>query len=156
MAWEYLKFFHILFAFMLVTGIGLIQYGQARARKTQDPGEFGLYLSMTKSGGMITGIAVIIVGILGILTAWQQKLALTETTWLNLSYAITIVATVTPPLTLKKWGEAAGKLMPQAIQQGRVLPEQTALLSSMRYRGVDLFMNVLLITIIVLMVFKPQ
>jgi uncharacterized membrane protein len=155
MAWEYLKFFHIVFAFLLVTGVGLIQYGHARAMRTQDPREFGLFLSMTRSGGMITGIAVIVVGILGILTAWQQKWLLTDTLWLNISYALTIVGTILPPLTLKRWGEAAGKLMPQAIQQGKVLPEQRALIGSVKYRGVDLLMNALLIAIIIVMVFKP-
>jgi len=36
------------------------------------------------------------------------------------------------------------------------LPEQIALIASNRYRAVDTFMNMLLVLIIILMVFKPE
>jgi uncharacterized membrane protein len=156
MSWEYLKFFHIMFAFMLVTGVSMAQYGALKARRTEDVHAFGVYLSLSKSGGMLSGMSVFAVGILGILTAWDQGWQLTGTRWLEISYVITVIGTVLPPLTLKRWGEAAGKLMPQAMQQGRVLPEQTALIASTRYRAVDTFMNTLLVLIIILMVFKPE
>ena len=156
MAWEYLKFFHIMFAFVLVTGVFLAQYGTARARRTDDVQAFGIYISLAKTGGMLSGMSVFAVGVLGILTAWDFGWPLTGQRWLEISYVITIIGTVVPPLTLKRWGEAAGKMMPQAIEQGRVLPEQKAVISSRQYFAVDIFMNTLLILIIVLMVFKPQ
>lgn len=156
MAWEYLKFFHIMFAFVLVTGIFLAQYGAARARRTEGVQAFGIYMSLSKSGGMLSGISIIAVGILGILTAWQQQWELTGTRWLEISYLITILGAVVPPLTLKRWGDAAAKLMPRAIENGAILPEQRELISSPRFYAVDIFMNTMLILIIVLMVFKPE
>jgi uncharacterized membrane protein len=155
MAWEYLKFFHIVSAFVLVTGVSFIQYGHARAIRSQDVRAFGFYLSLVKSGGMMTGLGVVLAGTFGILTAWQQKWPLTDTGWLNAAYAVTIVATILPQFTLKRWGQQAGKMMPQAMQQGKVLPEQLAVLTSPKYRAVDLFMLGLLVFIVVLMVFKP-
>lgn len=156
MAWEYLKFFHLMFAFVLVTGVFLAQYGTARARRTDDVQAFGIYLSLSKSGGMLSGLSVVAVGILGILTAWEQGWELTGTRWLEISYLITILGAVVPPLTLKRWGDAAAKMMPRAIESGSVLAEQKELISSPRFYAVDMFMNTMLILIIVLMVFKPE
>lgn len=156
MASEYLKFFHLMFAFVLVTGVVMAQYGVFKARRTEDVNSFGVYLSLSKTGGMLSGMSVFAVGVFGILTAWEQGWELTGTRWLEISYAITIIGAVLPVLTLKRWGEAAGKMMPQAMEQGRVLPGQRELITGPRYRAVDTFMNTLLVIIIALMVFQPE
>ena len=65
------------------------------------------------------------------------------------------MATVVPPLTLKKYGDKAKALMPEAYQKGAVLPEQQRLVGGRQARAVELFMWALLAFIIVLMVFKP-
>lgn len=156
MASEYLKFAHLFFAFILISGIFMAQYGTFKARRTEDPAAFGLYLSLGKTGGMLSGMSVIAVGIFGILTAWEQNWPLTGMRWLEISYLITIIGAILPPLTLKRWAQSAGKLMPQAMQQGRVLPEQKEFISSIQYRAVDVFMLGLLFIIVALMVFKPQ
>lgn len=48
MAWEYLKFFHLVFAFVLVSGIGLALYATQMAAHTSNPRGFDLFLSMAR------------------------------------------------------------------------------------------------------------
>ncbi|MDA0676425.1 MAG: hypothetical protein O2788_00280 [Chloroflexi bacterium] len=60
-----------------------------------------------------------------------------------------------PPLTLKRWGQAAGKMMPQAMAAGKILPEQRELMTGTKHLAVEVFMNALLIFFFFDMVFKP-
>ena len=72
MAWEYLRFFHLVFGFLLVSGVVVAAYGSFCAPGTRDPQRFEIYLNMSVFGGMLAGGGTVLVSILGILTAWQQ------------------------------------------------------------------------------------
>jgi uncharacterized membrane protein len=123
----------------MVSGIVLALVTWFKARATDQPAAFGLYMKLGALGGMMSGMSLLVVAGLGILTAWRMGIPLSES-WLMAAYGISVIAFVLPPLTLKKWGMAAGKLMPQAMQEGKVLPEQRALVFGPRYVGVNLFM----------------
>lgn len=155
MAWEYLEFFHIAAAFIVVSGIAISEVAVRRARKTDDPKIFATLMGIAKIAGPMTGAGLVLAGILGVLTAWREGLPLTTTGWLNAAYAATIVALVVPPLTFLRWERAVMALMPQAVQQGEVLPEQKAILGGPAWRATNLFMSALLVFIVVLMVFRP-
>jgi uncharacterized membrane protein len=155
MAWEYLKFFHIFFAFMMMGGITVSQYAIVNARKTNEPGTFQTYLKMSAVGGQMGMIGLAAVSILGVLTAWQQDLDLTGTGWLNAAYATAIVALILPPLTFARWEKQAALLMPEAQETSEVLPEQHRLVGGPQYRGVNIAMTALIVWMLVLMVFKP-
>jgi uncharacterized membrane protein len=155
MAWEYLKFFHLFFAFIMMGGIFLSQYGIVNARKTTEPGTFATYLKMSAAGGKMSMIGLVAVSVLGVFTAWQQDLDLTATGWLNASYATAILALIIPYLTFVRWEKQAAQLMPEALAKGEVLPEQHRLVGGPQYRGINIVMTVLIIWMLVLMAFKP-
>ena len=116
--------------------------------------KFGIYMSIGKTGGMISGPTLIPVGLFGFLSAWEFGWSLTEG-WLIASYISTVVALVVPALTFKRWGQQAGALMPQAIKEGRILPEQKEIMTGTKYRATEAFMYGLLVFIAYVMVFKP-
>ena len=65
------------------------------------------------------------------------------------------VALITPLVTLKRYGDRAMVLMPQARERGEILREQIDLVSGPKARIAGHFLSGLLVFIIVLMVFKP-
>ncbi|MDA0799563.1 MAG: DUF2269 family protein [Chloroflexi bacterium] len=155
MAWEYLKFFHLCFAFIMMGGIFLSQYAIVYARKTTEPGIFATYLKMSAVGGKMSMIGLVSVSLLGVLTAWQQDLDLTATGWLNAAYGTAILALIIPFFTFARWEKQAAQLMPDALTQGQVLPEQHRLVGGPQYRGINIVMTILIVWMLVLMVFKP-
>jgi uncharacterized membrane protein len=155
MAWEYLKFGHLFFAFMTMGGVSISQYAIVNARKTNAPGTFQTYLKMSAAGGMMTMIGLVSVSVLGVLTAWQQDLSLTSTGWLNATYGTVILLMVIPMLTFVRWEKQAAGLMDQAEENGEVLPEQHALVGGPQYRITNIVMTALIIWTLYLMVFKP-
>lgn len=155
MLWEYLKFFHIIAAFMMVGGIMMSEVVVRRARKTTDPQTFGTYMGLGRTSGITSSVGLVLASIFGVLTAWRMGLPLTTTGWLNASYGIAIVATLVPPLTFVRWERQASALMPQAVERGEVLPEQQRLIGGPQFIAVNAFMSFLLVLILVLMVFRP-
>ncbi len=149
-----LELLHILFVFLLLGAIGMITYSSVMVARTDDVQKFGIYLSIGNTGGMISGISLIFVGLFGFLSAWEIGWELTSG-WLIAAYITTIVAFVVPPLTFKRWGDRAAALMEQAYKEGRILEEQKQILTGPRYRAVEVFMYALLIFIAHVMVFKP-
>ena len=154
-AWEYLKFFHIVFAFVMVGGISISEYAMVQARRTTEPATFGAFVRMSAAGGIVSGVSLIVVSVLGVLTAWQQHIPLTSTGWLNAAYATVIVATILPMATFARWGKKAEGLVPEALEKGAVLPEQKQLISGTRYHLVNGLMILLLVWVVYIMVFKP-
>ncbi len=155
MAWEYLKFFHLVFGFVLVSGVVLAAYAEVMAPRTRDLGQFEAYLKVGNFGGMLAGLGTVMASVFGILTAWQQNWPLTSTGWLSATYVVMIVAFITTLITLKRYGDRAVALMPEARAGGEVLPEQIDLVSGPKARFAGLFLWGLLVFVIVLMVFKP-
>ena len=155
MASEYLRFFHIAAAFLLVAGIALATYGGQKASRSRDPDRFEGHLRTSAVGGMPAFVGTLAVSILGILTAWKQGWPLTSTGWLIASYIAVFFAVVFPAVTLKRWGEKAEALMPQARERGEVLPEQIRLIGGRAARLAEATLVGLLAFILVLMVFKP-
>ncbi len=149
-----LELLHILFVFLLLGALGMITYSSVMVARTEEVEKFGIYLSIGNTGGMISGIALVFVGIFGFLSAWEIGWRLTEG-WLIAAYASTIVALIVPSVTFKPWGEKATKLMEQAYKEGRVLPEQKEILTGTKYRATEAFMYGLLVFIAYVMVFKP-
>jgi uncharacterized membrane protein len=154
MAWEYLKFFHLLFAFIMMGGMFISQYAIIQARRTDEPGLFGIYLRMSKVGGSMAGGGLLVVSLLGGLTAWQQNIPM-STGWLSAAYATAIVAFIIPPLTFARWEKQAAALMPDAEAQGEVLAAQKQLIAGPRFRVVNSIITALLVWMLMLMVFKP-
>ncbi len=149
-----LELFHILFVFLLLGALGMITYSSVMVARTDDVRNFGIYLSIGKSGGMFSGISVLLAGLFGFLTAWEIGYSLTEG-WLTAAYVATGVAFIVPMITLKRWGDQAESLMDQALQEGRILPEQKAILTGTKHRATEAFMYGLLVFIAYVMVFKP-
>lgn len=145
---------HILFVFLLLGALGMITYSSVMVAKTDDVQKFGIYLSIGTTGGMISGASLVLTGIFGFLAAWEIGWSLTEG-WLIAAYVSAIVALIVPTVSFKRWGEQATKLMPQALNEGRILPEQKELMTSPKYRAVEAFMYGLLVFIAYVMVFKP-
>ena len=141
-----LELLHILFVFLLLGALGMITYSSVMVARTDDVQRFAIYVSIGSVGGMISGASLLLVGLFGFLSAWEIGWKLTSG-WLIASYITTGVALVVPAVTFKPWGEKAEKLMPQAISEGRILPEQKEILTGMKYRATEAFMYGLLIFI---------
>ena len=152
---EYLRFFHIASAFLLVSGIALAVYGGQRATRTKDVDQFEMHLNTAKTGGIIATVSTVIVSVLGVLTAWRLHLPLTSTGWLIASYITVFAAVALPNMIEARNGIKAMNLMPQAREKGEVLPEQIHLIDGPIPRLAGLVNLGLLIFILVLMVFKP-
>lgn len=150
---EFLVFLHIFFIALLLMGVGVLDYASIKLHKTTDIKEFGVYMLMGKTAGMMTPVAAIAAGLIGIGAASQLGYSLTDG-WLIAAYIGLAAALIVPPLTLKKWGQAAGKMMPQAMAAGKILPEQRELMTGKKHLAVEVFMNALLIFFFD-MVFKP-
>ena len=60
-----------------------------------------------------------------------------------------------PIVTFKPWGDHVEKLMDRAYEEGRILPEQLEILTSIKYRVAEVIMYGLLVFIAYVMVFKP-
>ena len=118
MAWEYLKFFHLVFGFVLVSGIVLAAYAEVMAPRTRDLGQFEAYLKVGNFGGMLAGLGTVMASVFGILTAWQQNWPLTSTGWLSATYVVMNATTITTLITLKRYGDRAVALMPEARAGG--------------------------------------
>ena len=155
MAWEYLKFFHLIFAFLLVTGIGLALYGTQRAAHTSKPSAFDLFLREARFGGILAAFGSVLTGIFGVLTAWKQGWALTSTNWIIAAYISLFIAILIGFFVDRRNGEKARGLMQKAYQDGKVLPEQIQLIDGIRARLSALANAGILVFLIVLMVFKP-
>ena len=155
MVWEYLKFFHLLFAFVLVSSIGLALYATQRAAHTSDPRGFDLFLSMARFGGILAAIGSVLTGFFGFLTAWKQGWPLTSTNWIIAAYISLFVAILIGFLVDRRHGEKARGMMQRAYQVGSVLPEQIQLIDGVSARFFGAANAGILVFLIVLMVFKP-
>ncbi len=145
---------HILFVYLLLGALGMITYSSVMVAKTNDVQKFGIYLSMGRVGGMISGGSLVLVGVFGFLATWEFGWPLTQG-WLIAAYITTGVALIVPTFTFKRWGEQADALMAQALKEGRILPEQKELMTGTKFRATEIFMYALLIFIAYDMVFKP-
>jgi uncharacterized membrane protein len=149
-----LELIHILFVFLLLGALGMITYASVMVARTDDVQKFGIYLAIGNTGGMFSGVSLLLAGLFGFLSAWEIGLSLTEG-WLIAAYITTGVAFLVPMFTLKRWGDQAEKLMDRALQEGRILPEQKEILTGIKYRVTEALMYGLLIFIAYDMVFKP-
>lgn len=151
---DFLTFMHIFFVALLLFAVGVLNFSSVMVRRTTDVHEFRVYLNLSKTAGMLTPIALIALALFGVWAASEIGFSMTDG-WLIAAYVTSGIALIVPGVTLKRWGEAAEKLMPEAISQGRILDEQKALVAGPKSRAVDLFMNGLLIFILYDMVYKP-
>ena len=149
-----LELIHILSVFLLMGALGMITYGSVMMSRTDDVQKFSVYWAIGGVGGFGAMIMTLLVGIFGVLTAWKLGYSL-DAGWLVAAYVATGIAFVMPILTFKPWGESVEKLMPQALEEGRILPEQLAVIHSKKYRFAEIFMYALLVFIAYVMVFKP-
>jgi len=149
-----LELLHILSVFLLLGALGMITYSSVMISRTDDVLKFGIYVAIGGTGGMFAGIATLLVGVFGVLAAWKIGWSLTEG-WLIAAYIATGAAFLMPIVTFKPWGDHVEKLMGQAYEEGRILPEQLEILTSIKYRVAEVFMYGLLVFIAYVMVFKP-
>ena len=151
---DFLVFLHIFFVALLLSAIGVTNFASIKLRRTDDVREFGLYLNMGKTVGIIVPIAAIAASIFGVAAAQQIGYSLTAG-WLIAAYVLIVLALVIPGMTLVRWSKAAEGLMPQALAEGRILDGQKAAVLSTRFVAVEFFLNVLLVLFLADMVFKP-
>ncbi len=151
---DFLVFMHILFLAILLSGIGVANYASIRAGRTNDVREFGIYLKMGSTGGMLAPVALIAMAIFGVWAASEIGYSLTDG-WLIAAYITVVVAMVVPGVTFARWGSEAEKLMPEALEKGEILPRQRELITGTRARITEAFMMALLIFILYDMVYKP-
>lgn len=149
-----LELIHILFVFLLLGALGMITYSSVMVARTDDVQKFGIYLAIGNTGGMFSGVSLLLAGLFGFLSAWEIGSSLTAG-WLIAAYIATGVAFLVPMFTFKRWGDQAEKLMDRALQEGRVLPEQKKIMTGAKYRATEVLMYGLLIFIAYDMVFKP-
>lgn len=151
---DFLTFMHIFFLAFLLSGIGVANYATIRGARTEDVKEFSIYLQMANRAGMMIPIALIAMGIFGVLAAWEIGYSLTDG-WLIAAYITIVVALVVPGATFARWGAEADKLMPEALEKGEITPRIKELTVGPKARAVELFMFGLLIFILFDMVYKP-
>jgi uncharacterized membrane protein len=149
-----LELIHILCVFLLLGALGMITYSSVMSAKTDDVRKFEIYQAIGSTGGMLAGIMSLFVGVFGTLTAWKIGYSL-DAGWLIAAYIATSIAFLLPLFTFKPWGERVEKMMDKALDEGRILPEQRAILNGARYRISEVFMYGLLVFIAYDMVFKP-
>ena len=149
-----LELLHILSVFILMGALGMITISSVMMSRTDDVQKFGVYWAVGGVGGFAAVIATLFVGVFGVLAAWEIGWSLTEG-WLIAAYIATAIAFLMPLFTFKPWGERVEKLMPQALEEGRILPEQLEVIHSTKYRAAEIFMYALLVFIAYVMVFKP-
>ena len=149
-----LELLHILSVFLLLGALGMITYSSVMISRTDDVQKFGTYVAIGGTGGMFAGIATALVGVFGVLAAWKIGWSLTEG-WLIAAYIATGVAFLMPIVAFKPGGDHVEKLMDQAYEEGRIIPEQLEILTSIKYRVAEVIMYGLLVFIAYVMVFKP-
>jgi uncharacterized membrane protein len=140
--------------FLLLSAIGITTYSSVRAGRASDVKEFGIFLKMGDTGGMLAGLSGVLIGIFGVLTAWEIGYRLTAT-WLILAYIVVATAVIVPVFTFKRWGERAAELMPEAEAKGEVLAEQRDLASGPRVRAAEAFLIGLVVFVLYVMIYKP-
>jgi uncharacterized membrane protein len=149
-----LEFLHIISVFILLGALGMITYSSVMIPRTNDVLVFKVYVGVGAAGGMVAALMTLFVGGFGALTAWKIGYSL-DSGWLIAAYIATTAAFIVPALTFKPWGEKVEKLMGQAVEEDRILPEQLEILTGTKHRIVEVFMYLLLVFIAYVMVFKP-
>lgn len=119
---DFLTLMNIIFATLLLFAVGTLNFSAVMMRRSTDINEFGVYLRLSKTAGLMTPIATLFVAVFGIRAAEEIGFPLDER-WLIASYVATAVAVLVPVATLKPWGQAAASLMPRAMLEGRILDE---------------------------------
>ena len=149
-----LELLHILSVFFLLAALGMATYSSVMMARTDDIQKFALYFAIGSTGGMIAAITTILTGVFGVLAAWEIGWPLTSG-WLIAAYISIGFAFAIPVAVFKPASDKVEALMPRALEEGRVLPEQRAIFEAPLYRGFELGMYALLVFIAYVMVFKP-
>ena len=132
----------------------MITYSSVMIARADNLHNFRIYFSIGTTGGNIFGASLVLAGTLGFLTAWKIGWPLTSG-WLIAAYTTTTVLILIPPFTFVRWEGKVKNLMAQAIEEDRLLPEQKAIMTGVKYRATAAIMYGLLVFIAYVMVFKP-
>lgn len=156
MAWEYLKFFHIVFVLTFFSGtIVSMMTGIAAAKAKSIDSIVVLTGIEARAAKFVTVPSFILVGIFGILTASEQNLDLTDTGWLNAAYGASIIGFVLGVAVMARHALASHKLAVRDAQAGKKSDELDKELNSKLPKIVGPLLHLLVVYILVLMVFKP-
>lgn len=156
MASEYYKFFHIVFVLIFFSGVIVSMMSMIRAQREPNIHTVRTLVRTADHAGLfMVTLPLILTGVFGILTAWQQKIPLTDTGWLNAAYGATIVMFVAGGVVFGGQTRRAVRLADRDVPQDAKSPEIQAVLSSPIPRIAGPLLMGLMIYIIVLMVFQP-
>ncbi len=156
MAWQYLKFFHLLSVIIFVSGTFVVTFLMARAAKEKSiDSVVELIKTSARLSMFMIYLPLILAGAFGVLTAWQMKLPLTGLRWLEIAYVATTIGLLTGFFVLGGHGKKALKLAVADLPTGNKSPELQAELDSRTAKIVGGLLNLLVLFILVLMVFKP-
>jgi uncharacterized membrane protein len=147
-------FFHLLGAFMLVSGTVLAAASFETARRRQSAVEIAALLSISRIGAMLVGIGAVVVLGFGL---WLIHLAgfSTSTGWISWAFVLYVVAMALGGIGGRRPKEARLLATRLAAEGGPVSPELRGLLDDRASRVENYASGVAVLGIFVLMVFKP-
>ncbi len=147
-------FFHLLGALLFVAGIVLAGAAFEAARRRQQPAEIALLLSMTRIGVLLVAVGALLLAVLGLwlvhLGSWGYGSG-----WVATSMVLYVVALALGGLGGQRPKQARKLASRLAELDAPVSDELRALLDDRLSRAVNYGSLVLILTIVVLMVFKP-
>ncbi|MBM4405779.1 MAG: DUF2269 family protein [Chloroflexi bacterium] len=156
MAWEYLKFFHIVFVLTFFSGTIVSMMTGIAAAKAKSIESVAILTGIAaRAAKFVTIPSFILVGIFGVLTASEQNLDLTGTGWLNAAYVASILGFILGLAVLTRHGAKAAKLAARDAQAGKKSEGLEKELNAPLPKIVGPLLHLLVAYIIVLMVFQP-
>lgn len=147
-------FFHLLGAFMLVSGTVLAGAAFETARRRQSAVEIAALLSISRIGAMLVGVGALVVLGFGL---WLIHLAglRTSTGWISWAFILYVVAMALGGIGGRRPKEARLLATQLAAEGAPVSPELRGLLDDRASLVENYASGVAVLGIFVLMVFKP-
>jgi uncharacterized membrane protein len=150
---EWALFFHLVGAFVLVSGVTIAGAAFGLARRRRLAGEVVVLLEMARVGALLASLGALVVLPFGL---WLVHLGGFGygSGWIVAALVLFVLVLILGALG----GQApkrARRLAEQLPRDGEVTPEVRGLLADRRALALNLLATVLLVAIVVLMVFRP-
>jgi uncharacterized membrane protein len=153
---RYLLFFHIVFTLLFVSGIVMASAAEIKMSKSKDLKEIAILFGLGEiASKFLIYPSVVLIGLTGWLAAWRIGYPLTGTGWLIASYIVTVVAVVISVSVLGRHSRKMAGLIADAEKQGRITDALVAAKADRVPMMTSNVLNVLLVFLLVLMVFRP-
>jgi uncharacterized membrane protein len=147
-------FFHLLGAFLLISGMAIAGVGFEAARRRDEPAEIALLLGLTRIGVLLVGVGTLFVLLFGLwlvdLGGWGYGAG-----WVDGALGLLVAAVVLGGVAGQRPKRARRLAVRLAADGVPATPELRALLDDDLSRIANYVSALLLLAIVILMVFKP-